>query len=220
MPVRTLSLIALVLALPLAATASVRSLGEPEVVAKIRTGFKPCSETGGLGFLWVANYGEGTLSRIDPATNEVTGTVRLGLTSQPCGIGIGAGALWVTGYGTAEVIRVDPVRLRVVKRIPAGSGVWDVIYAAGSGVGNRSRAGSRLACQPADEQDRSADQDGRGARQPPVRLRRRLGRVAGRHDDVPHQPTVEQVRHDSCAAGDAGLSRRRVERRLGRKSRQ
>src|SRR5919109_1063075 len=132
MGLRWLCIAVLALVLPLAASASEQELGEAKVVAKIETDFKPCSEAAGFGYLWVANYGAGSLSRIDPATNTVTGTVRLGLVSQPCGLGVGAGALWVTGYGEAQVLRVDPAALRVVKRIPAGSGVWDVIYAAGS----------------------------------------------------------------------------------------
>src|SRR5919109_5413002 len=74
MGLRWLCIAVLALVLPLAASASEQELGEAKVVAKIETDFKPCSEAAGFGYLWVANYGAGSLSRIDPATNTVTGT--------------------------------------------------------------------------------------------------------------------------------------------------
>ena len=53
-----------------------------------------------------ASGAPGTLVRIDPATNAVTGSVDVGV--GPCGVAIGAGSVWVDGYGTSSVIRVDP----------------------------------------------------------------------------------------------------------------
>jgi YVTN family beta-propeller protein len=44
--------------------------------------------------VWVVNTGSGTLSRIDPATNEVERTIEIG--NAPAGIVLAAGLLWVT----------------------------------------------------------------------------------------------------------------------------
>lgn len=87
---------------------------------------QPCAEVGAFGSLWVANYGSATLSRVDPATNKVTGTVKVG--AGPCGLAAGPGAIWVDGYGTDTVERVDPRTLKRTRSIPAGPGVWDVAF--------------------------------------------------------------------------------------------
>jgi YVTN family beta-propeller protein len=52
----------------------------------------------GEGAVWVANSGDGTVSRIDPNTNQVVATVRVG--NRPLGIAVGAGAVWVTVQAT------------------------------------------------------------------------------------------------------------------------
>ena len=48
----------------------------------------------GAGAVWVANSGDGTVSRIDPSTNSVVATIRVG--NSPLGIAVGAGYVWVT----------------------------------------------------------------------------------------------------------------------------
>ncbi len=118
------SLAALVVASAAAAT------GTPQVVARIPTGSRPCSEAGGFGALWVGNNGSGTLARIDPKRNKVTKTVRVG--AGPCGVAIGAGSVWVDGYSSASVVRVNPRRMKVVKRIHLPDLIWDVTFGARS----------------------------------------------------------------------------------------
>lgn len=95
-------------------------------VTKVTVGFSPCAEIGAYGSLWVANYASSTLSRVDPQTNKVTGTVRVG--SEPCGLAAGAGAIWVDGYGTGTVERVDPNTLKRTASIRSGLSVWDVAF--------------------------------------------------------------------------------------------
>ena len=109
---------------------SPKAAGKPSVVARIETGKAPCSEAGGFGYLWFANNGDGTLVRIDPATNAVTARIDVG--PGPCGVAIAAGSVWVDGYASASVIRVDPQTLKVVKRIPMGDQIWDITVGAGS----------------------------------------------------------------------------------------
>jgi len=63
------------------------------VVARVRTGEKPCAAIEADGGLWVTNYGDDTVVKIDPARNRVT--ARYQTASQPCGIAFAAGSLWV-----------------------------------------------------------------------------------------------------------------------------
>jgi YVTN family beta-propeller protein len=100
-------------------TTAAALLKPARVVARITTGRASCSENGGLGYLWVSNFKDATIARIDPATNRVTAHVKVG--ARPCGVAIGADALWVDGYRTDAVERVDPRSLRVVERIPVGT---------------------------------------------------------------------------------------------------
>jgi YVTN family beta-propeller protein len=45
------------------------------ILAEVTVGDTPTSIAVGEGAVWVANTGDGTVSRIDPATNEVTASV-------------------------------------------------------------------------------------------------------------------------------------------------
>jgi YVTN family beta-propeller protein len=43
--------------------------------------------------VWVANTSDGSISRIDPVSNEVAGTIKVG--NAPSGIAFGGGSVWV-----------------------------------------------------------------------------------------------------------------------------
>jgi YVTN family beta-propeller protein len=47
----------------------------------------------GFGSVWVTNYDDGTVSRVDPATNEVVATIEVG--RHPDHIAAGEGGVWV-----------------------------------------------------------------------------------------------------------------------------
>lgn len=64
----------------------------------------------------------GRIDRIDPATNAVTGTVSIGLSSDLYnGLAVNAAGLWATDSTAALVTRVDLGTLAVAARISAGS---------------------------------------------------------------------------------------------------
>ena len=48
----------------------------------------------GEGAVWVANTAAGSVSRIEPATNQVVHTIEVG--NAPAGIVVAAGFVWVT----------------------------------------------------------------------------------------------------------------------------
>ena len=60
----------------------------------IRVGDEPAALAVGAGAVWVANSGDGTVSRIDTATNEVVRTIDVG--SAPAGIAVAGTFVWVT----------------------------------------------------------------------------------------------------------------------------
>jgi YVTN family beta-propeller protein len=47
----------------------------------------------GADAVWVTNQAEGTVSRIDPRTNKIVKTIRLGF--NPHGVAVAGGAIWV-----------------------------------------------------------------------------------------------------------------------------
>jgi YVTN family beta-propeller protein len=94
------------------------------VVKKIEVGAEPNGVTAYRGSIWVGDHTAGKLVRIDPATNRITGTVKL------------SGADWITGFGDSvfvsqETDRVARVSIRTMKvigtaataRNPLGSAV-------------------------------------------------------------------------------------------------
>jgi YVTN family beta-propeller protein len=94
------------------------------VVKKIAVGAEPNGLTAYRGAIWVGDHTAGKLVRIDPATNRITGTVKL------------PGADWITGLGDSvyvsqETDTVARVSIRTLKvlgtvataRNPLGSAV-------------------------------------------------------------------------------------------------
>src|ERR671922_2511435 len=87
----------------------------------IHVGSQPTGMTYGAGSLWTANWGGGTVSRVDPVHHRVVKTLRVGLS--PAAIAFGAGSVWVGDYGASAVYRVDPATNRVSATIPLESNV-------------------------------------------------------------------------------------------------
>ena len=67
--------------------------------------------------VWALSLSLGTLSRIDPATNDVRYQVPVG--ADPSGLAVGSGAVWV-GDEDGIIRRVDEVTRRVTE-IPFGA---------------------------------------------------------------------------------------------------
>ena len=85
---------------------------------EIRVGAEPVNVAFGAGALWVSNNGDGTVSRIDPATGAVTATVAVG--GMPAGISAGDGAIWVGNFGNSLLTRIDPTTNAVAASIDVG----------------------------------------------------------------------------------------------------
>ena len=104
--------------------------GGRRVVATIPTGNGTSALAEDAGRLWIVNHRDGTLQRIDPATNTATPLGRLP-GDAPERMAYAEGSLWVTGRGT-DLLRVDPNTGAVQATIDVGAGAIDVAAAAHS----------------------------------------------------------------------------------------
>jgi virginiamycin B lyase len=104
----------------------------PSVVARIKVSpvAAPCATAAGGGFVWVSEYGQPYLLRIDPRTNKVVGRTMIGTGS--CGLGYGAGSLWIEDTNSNTISRVSTTTHKRLKAIPVGIAPYDATYAFGS----------------------------------------------------------------------------------------
>jgi DNA-binding beta-propeller fold protein YncE/predicted Ser/Thr protein kinase len=102
--------------------------GGVSVSSPIPVGAGPLRLAAGQDGVWVASAADGTLSRIDPASDEVAGPASVGGSSAGvfhlgrgiAGVAIGAGSVWVANPRTGEVLRVNPESGIVTARIEVG----------------------------------------------------------------------------------------------------
>jgi len=98
----------------------------------IRVGKSPRSIAIGEGSVWTLDAGDATVSRVDPKTNKVTTTIKLGgsISIATGQIAVGEGSVWVSAPG-APLVRIDPRTNRVVQHFTgAGGGVILVAHGA------------------------------------------------------------------------------------------
>ena len=110
-----------------------------KVTAKIPVGSVPTEVAVGAGGVWVTDLVGNALFRIDPATNQIAGSVALGApsTAMPLAVAATGDAVWVASNTLADpsegmVIRVDPTTKSVVATIAVGSGALDIAAGAGA----------------------------------------------------------------------------------------
>jgi virginiamycin B lyase len=85
----------------------------------VTTGYAPYGMTVGDGSVWVVNHDDGTLTRIDPETNQVI--TNIPLPAEPHRVAFGEGAAWVGNWHDNSISRVDPQTNQVVgEPIPIG----------------------------------------------------------------------------------------------------
>jgi virginiamycin B lyase len=117
------------------------------VLATIRVGARPATPLIGAGAVWVPNTGDGTISKIDPATNRVVKTIRIGDAQAlyhtrcepygsvhsfmgptftvrrcdlPSAVAAANGLLWATQNATRAIVGLDPSDGHQVRAVPLG----------------------------------------------------------------------------------------------------
>ena len=96
----------------------------------IPVGNGPSAIAFGEGAVWVANRSDGTVWRIDPATNKVSWSVGVG--SDPTAVAVGEGSVWVAGGDDGTVVRVDPDGPSKATPFETGSRPTAIAVAGGS----------------------------------------------------------------------------------------
>ena len=79
-----------------------RAVGDP-----IEVGDRPTAVATGVGYVWVANGDDSTVSRIDPRAAEVAGPpIRVG--QDPVDVVVAKGAVWTANFDDSTVTRIRP----------------------------------------------------------------------------------------------------------------
>jgi len=100
------------------------------IVAEIAVGNRPNWVAIGDDTIWVENTRDSTVSRIDPATNEVVGTYEVG--RGPVYLAVHDGRVWVANGLARSVSVLDAASGDPVAQIAFETGVHGLASAAGS----------------------------------------------------------------------------------------
>jgi streptogramin lyase len=100
------------------------------VAPPVAVGKPPLRIAAGSERIWVLSEPEGTLTRIDAASDEILG-VPLQLGVGVAAVAVGDGSVWVTDAKTGQLLRVDDENGRVVQRIDIGGHPGPLAYGGG-----------------------------------------------------------------------------------------
>jgi YVTN family beta-propeller protein len=99
-------------------------------VQSINVGSGPAAVAADDNAVWVANSLDGTVSRIDPATDRVVDVVPVG--ESPIDLGLAGGAVWVADEFEGALQRIEPAPGRVMATVALGSVPHGVAGSGGS----------------------------------------------------------------------------------------
>jgi len=110
------------------------------VTQTIGVGSGPGALAFGGGAVWVANTLDGTVSQIDPATNQVRSTVTVG--ASPNAIAASDDAVWVANEADPTIVRLDPRTGNVVQTVRTGARPTGLTLAGSLWVAGQASAGA------------------------------------------------------------------------------
>jgi YVTN family beta-propeller protein len=91
-------------------------------------GSRPFAVLSAAGYIWVANSGSNTVSKIDPATNLVVGDP-IPVGKSPRGLAYDGTSIWVANNGSGDISKINPATNSVTSTIDMRSSplsmVWD-----------------------------------------------------------------------------------------------
>jgi YVTN family beta-propeller protein len=101
------------------------------LVDRLFAGTQPAAIAFGLGSVWIANWLDASVTRIDPSTNSPkVAPITVGL--HPSGVTVGGGAVWVTNTASDTVSRIASETGPVATAIPVGRAPVGIAYGAES----------------------------------------------------------------------------------------
>jgi YVTN family beta-propeller protein len=80
------------------------------------------------GAIWVANAGDGVVTRIDPDSRA---TRQISVGEGPTALASSAGAVWVANTAARTISRIDPETNEVVETIEIGNAPYGIVAADG-----------------------------------------------------------------------------------------
>jgi DNA-binding beta-propeller fold protein YncE len=101
-----------------------------EIVDSIEVASGPARVAVAEGAVWTLNQGDGSVTRVDAATNKIVATIAIGKEIAAGDIAAGEGGVWISAPGT-PLVRIDPRTNKVAQRF-SGDGGGAVLVAHGS----------------------------------------------------------------------------------------
>lgn len=121
-------LLPLLLALTACTSSSTKTA--PPLTSPFRVGGMPCGVLSTADAVWVSNYTDATVVKLDPVSFKVLATAKTGLA--PCGAAEGAGSVWVEDYGSDQVTRVSAATGKKQADYKVGTQPYDVAFLEGA----------------------------------------------------------------------------------------
>ncbi len=109
---------------------AVLNLQNSSLVGEIPLGAAPGRIAVGAGSLWVTNFDDHTIRRIEPRSLKLGQTIQVG--AGPSDIAVGRHGVWVANSLDGTLSRIDPGTDEVVQTIPVGNGPSAVAVGGGS----------------------------------------------------------------------------------------
>lgn len=103
--------------------------GRTVPVSRISAGTGPVGVAFDGAHIWVSNYADNSIKKINTTTDEVVTSVSMGDGARPRGIAFDGAHIWVANSGNDTVTRIDTLTDEIVARTPVGEGAGPVAIA-------------------------------------------------------------------------------------------
>ncbi len=104
-----------------------------KVGATITVGKSPCAGLAvGFGSVWVPQCSDGSVWRVDMASQKTVAMIHSGVADTEGGIAAGEGSVWMPSDASGVLSRIDPATNQVVSKIKIAPGSYTAIVSDGS----------------------------------------------------------------------------------------
>jgi len=103
--------------------------GRTVPVSRISAGKGPVGVAFDGAHIWVSNYADDSIKKINTTTDEVVTSVSMGDGARPRGIAFDGAHIWVANSGNDTVTRIDTLTDEIIARTPVGEGAGPVAIA-------------------------------------------------------------------------------------------